>query len=147
MTSAPAATPVPIEAEPFAALPPGLRRGDRSSRWAEAVLGIEHVDSFLEGPCFGRDGTLYVSDLAHGRILTISQEGAVSVLVETDGAPNGLAVHRDGNLWVADYRRGIVALDPKTGRYRVVVDRYRFEALRGVSDLVFGADGTLYFAC
>jgi gluconolactonase len=140
------AAPILIEAEPFAALPPALHRGNRRSRWAEAVLGVEHVDSFLEGPCFGRDGTLYVSDLAHGRILTISPEGTVSVLVEIDGEPNGLAVHREGTLWMADYRRGIVALDPRTARWHVVVDRYRFEGLRGVSDLVFGADGTLYFS-
>src|SRR5882762_10502834 len=120
-----AATPGVVEAQPFAALPPELRRGDRRSVWAEAVLGLEHVDSFLEGPCFGRDGALYVSDLAHGRILTISPQGAVSVLAEIGGEPNGLAIHRDGTLWVADYRRGIVALDPTTGRSRVVVDRSR----------------------
>jgi gluconolactonase len=144
--SDPTAPPILAEAEPFATLPPTLRRGDRRSQWAEAVLGVEHVDSFLEGPCFGRDGTLYVSDLAHGRILTISPQGAVSVLAETDGEPNGLAMHRDGTLWVADYRRGIVAFDPETSRRRVVVDRYRFEALLGVSDLVFGADGALYFS-
>ena len=136
---------VAFRAEQFATLPAMLRQGDRPSEWADAVLGVSHVDSFLEGPCFARDGMLYVSDLAHGRIFAISPGGDVSVLLETDGEPNGMAIHRDGTLWVADYRHGIVAIDPATRKSRVVVDRYRYEALHGASDMVFGADGTLYF--
>jgi gluconolactonase len=135
-----------LVSEPFAALPIKLRRGHHPSPWAEAVLGQSQVDSFLEGPCFARDGTLYVSDLAHGRILSVSPEGRFGTLVEFDGVPNGMAVHRDGSLWVADYASGILAIDPVLGDIRVIVDRYRFEALRGVSDLVFAQDGTLYFS-
>jgi gluconolactonase len=138
--------PEVFQTQPFAALPAALRRGDRPSEWADAVLGVSHVDSFLEGPCFTRDGTLYVSDLAHGRIFAISPGGEIGVLLETGGEPNGMAVHRDGTLWVADYRHGVLAIDPATRDVRVVVDRYRFEALHGVSDLVFGSDGTLYFS-
>ncbi|MGC0367386.1 gluconolactonase [Rhodococcus sp. 27YEA15] len=135
-----------VIAEVYAQVPESLRREHRPSPWADAVLGTASVGSFLEGPCFATDGTMYMSDLAHGRILQVSTGGEMSVLCEYDGEPNGLAIHRDGLIYIADYGRGILTLDPKTGAISKVVDRYRFENLRGVSDLVFGPDGALYFS-
>jgi gluconolactonase len=136
--------PEVIEAVPFARLPADHRRGDRDCPWAQEVLGVDRVDAFLEGPAFGADGTLYVSDLAHGRIFRVDGAGAFTVVADYDGEPNGLAVHPDGSLFIADYRLGLLRMAPGD-QPRPVVTRYRLEPFLGLSDLVFGMDGTLYF--
>ena len=75
----------------LARVPPELARDDRPCAWSTAVLGQERIGSFLEGPCFTPDGTLYVSDLAHGRILRAGVQGRLDVHLDYGGAPNGLA--------------------------------------------------------
>jgi gluconolactonase len=138
-----------LKAAVFARLPDHLSRIDMVSAWAIEVLGVTHVSSFFEGPCFvGAD--LYVSDLAHGRVLKVTAAGELTVLVSYDGQPNGLALHPDGRLFVADYRHGILALDlaapAPTPAPVPVVTGFRMEPFRGVSDLVFSSSGELYFS-
>lgn len=134
-----------VTAELFARIPPRWT-APRPSAWAHGVLGRSEIGSFLEGPAFDRSGTLYVSDLAHQRIFRIDPAGEVDVLVEYDGRPNGLAVHRDGGLFVADYAKGLLRIDPDSGKIETVLAGYRLEPFRGLSDLVFGPDGALYFS-
>jgi gluconolactonase len=108
-----------------------------------AVLGQERIGSFLEGPCFTRDGTLYVSDLAHGRILRAGGDGRLQVHLDYGGAPNGMAALPDGSLIIADYMRGLLRL----GRDLVLTtlaDRFRHEPFLGLSDLVIARDGAVY---
>jgi gluconolactonase len=135
-----------LQATVTATVPAGWQRNDRHCEWAAEVLGIDRVGSFLEGPCLTPDGGLYVSDLAHGRIFRVGPDGTFSTALDYDGQPNGLALHADGRLFVADYRLGLLALDPVTGDLRLVARGYRMEPFRGLSDLVFGPDGTLYFS-
>jgi gluconolactonase len=134
------------EAAGFASIPPALRRLETPSPWAREVLDADRVGSFLEGPCFGPDGTLYVSDLAHGRVFAVTQDGTLDVLLDYGGEPNGLAFHPDGMLYIADYRLGILAYDMAEARMCPIVSRYRLEPFRGVSDMVFDHAGTLYFS-
>jgi gluconolactonase len=129
-----------------ATLPAGWQRDDRRSAWAADLLGTDRVGSFLEGPCVAPDGGLYVSDLAHGRIFHVGPDGAFRTVLDYDGQPNGLALHADGRLFVADYRLGLLALDLASGDLRSLASGYRTEPFRGLSDLVFGPDGTLYFS-
>jgi gluconolactonase len=133
-------------AEVAATIPPDQQRDDRPSGWSAEVLGVDRVGSFLEGPCVAPCGGVYVSDLAHGRIFRVGPDGGFTTLLEYDGQPNGLALHADGRLFVADYRLGLLALDRTTGEVRRLVHGYRLEPFRGLSDLVFGPDGTLYFS-
>jgi gluconolactonase len=129
-----------------ASVPAGWQRADRHCDWSAEVLGLNRVGSFLEGPCAAPDGGLYLSDLAHGRIFHVSPDGAFTIVLDYDGQPNGLALHADGRLFIADYRLGLLALNPDTGDLRPLVTGYRMEPFRGLSDLVFGLDGTLYFS-
>jgi gluconolactonase len=129
----------------FATVPDDLRLDHRPCPWSLAVLGQEHIGSFLEGPCFGPDGTLYVSDLAHGRIFRVETDGTVEIHVEYDGAPNGLAALPDGTLVIADYDRGLLRLETDL-TVTTVVDRFRHEPFLGLSDLVIGGDGAVYFS-
>lgn len=129
----------------FAVLPDRLSRADEPSAWAKAVLGQESVSSFLEGPCFGADGTLFVSDLAHGRILRVSPGGDFEEHLAYGGRPNGMAALDDGTLVVADYERGLVGV-ATDGQVTVLADRFRQEPFLGLSDLVVGRVGEMYFS-
>lgn len=100
---------------------------------------------FLEGATFDRSGTLWAVDLLSGNILRVDERGQCRVEATTGGAPNGAKFHRDGRLYIADKNLGIVAYDPTTDKVTTIADTYRAERIRGTNDLVFDADGGLYF--
>ena len=127
----------------FAKLPPELARDDRPCPWSMAVLGQERIGSFLEGPCFTPDGTLYVSDLAHGRILQAGDNGRLDVHLDYGGAPNGMAALPDGSLLIADYERGLLRLSADR-TLTTLADRFRHEPFLGLSDIIIGQDGAVY---
>ena len=126
--------PEAIGTELFTAAPDEIRRGPG------------RTDSFLEGPSFDVQGNLYCVDIPHGRVLRISPDGRWQVAAEYDGRPNGLKIHRDGRIFIADRRNGLVVLDPASGDVRTVLSGPgRQERFMGLNDLVFAANGDLYF--
>lgn len=139
------APPTRIDAEVFARLPEPLRKTGQRSAWADANQHGRAIDSFLEGPSFDLDGTLYVTDIPHGRIFRVSASGDFALVAEYDGEPNGLKLHKDGRIFIADYRRGIVELDPHSGRITPRLERRHSESFKGVNDLIFASNGDLYF--
>jgi gluconolactonase len=136
--------PPSIDAETFARLPDHYRRENARSRWLDTHLRGASRPALLEGPCFDRDGALYVVDVAFGRIFKVSAGGEFSLVIEYDGEPNGLKILADGRIIVADHANGIIALDP-AGRVTPICDRPRGERFRGVNDLTLAADGQIYF--
>ena len=138
------APPQEITTEVFARLPEHLRVKNRRSGWAFGK-GHDFLHSFLEGPSFDRAGNLLVVDIPHGRVLRVSPQGEWSVVTEYDGWPNGLKIHRDGRIFIADHRRGIMQLDPATGTVTPVLGEVRREGFKGSNDLIFAANGDLYF--
>lgn len=131
-------------AEVFTRLPDRFRKPRRTA-WADANRGGHAIDSFLEGPAFDREGRLYVADIPYGRIFRVSAGGEWDQVAEYDGWPNGLAIHADGRVFIADYRHGILALDPASGAVTSLLENVGSERFKGVNDLTFGADGSLYF--
>jgi gluconolactonase len=138
------APPQEITTEVFARLPEHLRVKNRRSGWAFGK-GHDFLHSFLEGPSFDRAGNLLVVDIPHGRVLRVSPQGEWSVVTEYDGWPNGLKIHRDGRIFIADHRLGIMQLDPATGTVTPVLGEVRREGFKGTNDLIFAANGDLYF--
>ena len=138
--------PVPqeIPATVFASLPQSLR-DPRRTAWADANKGGQAVDSFLEGPCFAADGTLYLVDIPFGRILAIAPGGQWRVVATYEGWPNGLKIRADGTLLVADYKNGLVAIDPATGAVSTVLATQHSESFKGLNDLTFAKDGAVWF--
>lgn len=133
------------ELEVFTRLPDHFADPERTSGWIDANKPGQQVPSFLEGPCFNRDGELYVTDIPHGRIFRIDRGGKWELVTEYDGWPNGLALHRDGRIFIADYKNGVMVLDPQSGRVSPVLTSIRSEGFKGVNDLTFDRDGRLYF--
>jgi gluconolactonase len=119
---------------------------DGDSDWVRANKPGQKVKSFLEGPSFDRQGNLYVTDIPYGRIFCIDPHGHWELITQYDGWPNGLKIHRDGRIFIADYKQGILILDPGTGAVSPFLTHSRSEGFKGVNDLFFDANGTLYFS-
>jgi len=132
------------ELELFTSMPESLRRRERSA-WADANRGGAISDSFLEGPVFDAAGNLYVSDIPWGRILRVDAQGAWHLVAEYDGEPNGMKFLDAGTLLITDYKNGLMRLDLASGQVTPLLERRNSERFKGVNDLVFDAEGNLYF--
>lgn len=138
------APPPELATTVFTRLPDRFRK-PRATAWAAANRGGIAIDSFLEGPSFDRQGRLYVTDIPFGRIFRISPAGEWELVAEYDGWPNGLKIHSDGRIFITDYKRGIMLLDPESGAVTPFLETAASESFKGVNDLVFAANGDLYF--
>ncbi|CAK7243613.1 MAG: hypothetical protein STHCBS139747_005139 [Sporothrix thermara] len=116
----------------------------RPTEWTDCNLGGKSVGTFLEGPCFDRDGRLYVVDIPFGRVFRIDADKTWTVVAQYDGWPNGLKCTPDGRIFVADHRLGLVEVMPDTGEVVVLAGGYRGERFRGLNDLTLGTDGWVY---
>ena len=113
--------------------------------WSRA-RGGGPLGSFLEGPGFDRAGRLYCVDVCHSRIFRIDRDGRWEVFAAYDGRPNGLRIHRDGRVFVADALHGILVFDPDSGQHvRVLAGPAPGQNFRGLNDLIFADDGTVFF--
>lgn len=136
--------PQVCDLESFTAMPDALRRPERSD-WADANRGGAVTDSFLEGPVFDAAGHLYVADIPWGRVFRIDPQGAWTLVAEYDGEPNGMKFLDERTLLITDYKNGLMCLEVATGRVSAYLQRRNSERFKGVNDLVFDAEGNLYF--
>ncbi|MXU66041.1 SMP-30/gluconolactonase/LRE family protein [Oceanomicrobium pacificus] len=136
--------PPEITATELARLPDAFQRNGQGSDW---LFGKRNPDlgSFLEGPIIDRDGSLLLTDIPYGRIFRLDPKGQFSLIADYDGEPNGLALSPDGTIWIADHRNGLMTLDRDTGRVTPELPRLRREGFKGLNDLIFAGDGTLFF--
>ncbi|WP_066342578.1 SMP-30/gluconolactonase/LRE family protein [Azohydromonas lata] len=133
------------DAEVFTSMPPEFRRTGVRSAWADANRGGVPCDSFLEGPVFDAAGRLYVSDIPFGRIFRIDAQGGWTQVAEYDGEPNGMKFLNERELLITDYKNGLMVCDTATGAVRPFLERRNSERFRGVNDLTFDSQGSLYF--
>ncbi|MDX3905331.1 MAG: SMP-30/gluconolactonase/LRE family protein [Pigmentiphaga sp.] len=136
--------PPEISTRIFARLPAALHLAGESSPWI-AARGAGPLHSFLEGPAFGQDGSLFCTDLAHGRIFRVDPAGRFVPACRYEGEPNGLKVHRDGRLFIADRRHGIMVAPASGGAPEALLEPSERRMLQGINDLLFAANGDLYF--
>ncbi|WP_433795442.1 SMP-30/gluconolactonase/LRE family protein [Actinoplanes sp. CA-252034] len=86
-----------------------------------------------------------ITGLADGRILRIDPaSGDRTVLADTGGRPLGLHPRADGGVLVCDHDRGLLAVAPD-GTVEVLVDSVDGRPLTFVSNVVEGADATIWF--
>lgn len=134
-----------LQAVEWSALPASWRLDGRVTEWADANVGAP-VGSFLEGPDFAPDGSLWCVDIPHGRIFSVSPQGEWRLACRYDAWPNGLKVQGDGSLIVADHRHGLIEIDPRTGRRRELLARRHSQGFIGLNDLHLAADGAVWFS-
>lgn len=123
---------------------------------------------FPEGPIALPDGSVLVVELAGGRLIRVLPTGALEVVAELGGGPNGAALGPDGRCYVcnnggfswrtdqgftrptgaaADYRGGsIQRVDLGTGAVATLYTHCDGVPLHGPNDIVFDADGGFWFS-
>ncbi len=123
---------------------------------------------FPEGPVWMPDGTLLFVELQNKRVSRLHTDGRLEVVATPGGSPNGLAIGPDGAAYVcnsggwefhelmgltitgmlqpADYSGGrIERIDLETGEVTVLYTECGGNPLMGPNDLVFDADGMMWF--
>ena len=122
---------------------------------------------FPEGPVALADGSVLLVEIKRGTLSRVAPDGAVSVVAETGGGPNGAAVGPDGAIYLCnnggfswhdiggltfpgdqpdDYVGGsIQRVDLVTGRVETLYAACDGHPLRGPNDLVFDAAGGFWF--
>jgi gluconolactonase len=110
-----------------------------------ATKGGLAIDSFLEGPCLGPDGMLYVVDIPFGRIFAVDPSRQWHLVTAYDGSPHGMKVGLDGLRIVADYRRGLLSVDSMNGAIKTTLGSVNSEGFKGLNDLQLLLDGSILF--
>jgi gluconolactonase len=123
---------------------------------------------FPEGPVVMPDGSVILTEIEARRITRVAHDGTKTVIAETGGGPNGLAVGPDGKLYCCnnggfnyvesggflaphgiadDYSGGsIQRIDIATGTVETLYKSGDFGcSLRGPNDIVFDAHGGFWF--
>jgi gluconolactonase len=130
---------------------------------------IEIADGlrFPEGPIAMPDGSVILVEIARGALSRVASDGAVSVVADLGGGPNGAAMGPDGSIYVCnnggfdwyevdgrlfpgdqptDYVSGrIDKVDPNTGEWRTLFQGCGDIPLKGPNDIVFDRAGGFYF--
>jgi gluconolactonase len=136
-----------------------------------AALRFETVArdlSFPEGPVAMTDGSVLVCELVGGTIACCRADGSVERIARPGGGPNGAAVGADGALYVCNNGGGYVSeeqggerrlrhhpsrkqqpciqrIDLGEGRVETLYTQSDGKPLIAPNDLVFAADGGLWF--
>ncbi len=122
---------------------------------------------FPEGPIAMPDGAVVLVEIARGTLSLITPQGAVHVIADLGGGPNGAAVGPDGAVYVCnnggflwherggllfagdrpdDYETGrIERVDIATGAVDRLYETCDGRRLNGPNDLVFDRAGGFYF--
>ena len=122
---------------------------------------------FPEGPVALPDGSVLVVEIKRGTLSRVQPGGAVDVVANLGGGPNGAAIGPDGAVYVCnnggfswhetmgltvpgdqpdDYSGGrIERVDLATGKVTVLYRECDGHPLRGPNDIVFDATGHFWF--
>jgi gluconolactonase len=122
---------------------------------------------FPEGPIAMADGSVLVVEIERGTLVRITPDGAVNVVAEVGGGPNGAAIGPDGHVYVcnnggfewseadgmllpgltpADYKGGsIQRVNLSTGAVETLYTHCGDVRLNGPNDIVFDDQGGFWF--
>jgi gluconolactonase len=153
----------------MAALEPVVARGaSLESNAAMTTTEIAHGLQFPEGPVWMPDGMVLCVELKRGAVDRVHPDGAIETVAQPGGSPNGLAIGPDGAVYVcnsggwdfhefgelnvtaiyqpAHYSGGrIERVDLATGETTVLYTECDGNPLMGPNDIVFDADGGMWF--
>ncbi len=135
------------------------------------MTGITEITAelqFPEGPIAMPDGSIIVVEIARGTLSRVDPDGAIAVIADLGGGPNGAAIGPDGACYICnnggfiwhksstgllfpghqpeDYSGGrIERVDLATGEVTVVYTECEGHKLRGPNDIVFDEQGGFWF--
>jgi gluconolactonase len=126
----------------------------------DTTAAIERIATgfaFTEGPVWHPDGYLLFSDPNDNMIYRWSRDGQVSVYRTKSGyvgpdvgeyrqpGSNGNTLDSEGRLTIAEHGNRRVTRLERNGVLTVLAERYEGKRLNSPNDLVYKADGSLYF--
>jgi gluconolactonase len=112
---------------------------------------------FTEGPLWRPQGVLWFSDVIGNVVRQWSPDGTVIEILRPGGydgnslpaggfnGPNGMTADRDGAVVLCQHGNRRIVRITRDGKVSTVVDRYQGKRLNSPNDLVFHADGSLFF--
>jgi len=133
-----------LSAEPVFTLPEEHRHSGEPSSWAKMTRPGQQMHSFLEAAFFDEDRNLWLSDVPYGRVFRISLTGDWQVVHRIDGEPHAMRIAPDGRHIAVDYRHGLIELTGPES-FDVLSTGLDGQPFLGLSDMCYGADGTLWF--
>ncbi|WP_439524519.1 SMP-30/gluconolactonase/LRE family protein [Marivita sp.] len=133
-----------LTAEPALTLPEEYRHRGEPSAWAKMTRPGQPMHSFLEAAFFDAARNLWLSDVPYGRVFRISPQGDWQQMHRIDGELHAMRIAPDGRHIAVDYRNGLIEL---TGpeHFDVLSTGLPNQPFLGLSDMCYGADGTLWF--
>ena len=136
---------IDLRAEVFATLPASLHYKGEPNEWVRVTRPGMKLHSFLEGPVYDADGSLWCVDVPYGRIFHVDGSGQWMLAHRSDGQPHGLSRLPDGAFAVADYRHGLTRFDPVRGTVESICEGVNSERFRGLGDIARARNGDLWF--
>ncbi|WP_297770554.1 SMP-30/gluconolactonase/LRE family protein [uncultured Roseovarius sp.] len=133
-----------LTAEPALILPEEHRHRGEPSDWAKMTRPGQPMHSFLEAAFFDEDRNLWLSDVPYGRVFRVSPEGDWQLVHRIDGEPHAMRIAPDGRHIAVDYRHGLIELTGPDS-FSVLSTGLEGQPFLGLSDMCYGADGTLWF--
>ena len=112
---------------------------------------------FTEGPLWRPQGVLWFSDVIGNVVRQWSPDGTVIEILRPGGydgnslpaggfnGPNGMTADRDGAVVLCQHGNRRIVRITVDHKVSTVVDRYQGKRLNSPNDLVFHADGSLFF--
>ena len=133
-------------------------------------IAMQHITSglrFPEGPIAMPDGSIVLVEIERQTLSRVQPNGAIEVIAELGGGPNGAAVGPDGACYVCnnggfkwqeangmlapagtpdDYSGGrIERVELDSGHFEVLYSECDGQPLNGPNDIVFDAHGGMWF--
>lgn len=100
---------------------------------------------FTEGPAADRDGSVFFSDVAAGRMYHLSVDGELTLAREETNRANGLFLDPEGNLLACESGAGrMVAID-REGEVTVIAAEYDGRRFNAPNDCWVDPRGGVYF--
>lgn len=98
---------------------------------------------FLEAPRADKDD-VWFTDLLLGGVHRLSPSGKTDVFLKDHKHIGGVVINEDGAI-ICGGTEGLLWLDPKTGKWGVLLDTVDGQKLSGVNDMYPDGKGGLYF--
>ncbi len=111
---------------------------------------------FTEGPLWRPDGSFWFSDVTGNLVRSVSPTGEVKVLIQNAGGtttappgsfigPNGMVDDKDGFVLLCQHTNRQIVRVAKDLTTTTYLDKFEGKRLNSPNDMVYRADGALYF--
>ena len=111
-----------------------------------ALIKLDHLFAFTEGPVTDKTGNLYFTDQPNNAIWEYTITNEFRLFMQPAGRANGMYVDKAGNLLVcADLYNQIWQINPATKQVDTLLRFYQGRLLNGPNDLWTDQAGGIYF--